>query len=262
MEIVVLVKQVPDTESLIQISGDGKTIKTEDIKWVMNPYDEFAVEEALRIREAQGGTVTILTAGPQKATETIRTALAMGADKGVHINDVSAAGSDGLATAKLLSAALRDLPYDLIIGGMRAVDEDKYQVASAVAEYLGIPQITQVIKEEVTDGKITCESVIEGGTLVTEASLPVLFTAQRGLNEPRYASLPGIMKAKKKPIDVKTVADLGVDAGEVGLSNNKVQVVSLSYPPERSAVKMIEGESADAIAAALVKVLKEEAKVI
>jgi electron transfer flavoprotein beta subunit len=131
-----------------------------------------------------------------------------------------------------------------------------------VAEYLGIPQITQVIKEEISDGKITCESVIEGGMLVTEASLPVLFTAQRGLNEPRYASLPGIMKAKKKPIDVKTVADLGVDAGEVGLSNNKVQVVSLSYPPERSAVKMIEGESADEQASALVKVLKEEAKVI
>jgi electron transfer flavoprotein beta subunit len=262
MEIVVLVKQVPDTESLIQIAGDGKTIKTDDIKWVMNPYDEFAVEEALRIRDAQGGTVTILTAGPQKATETIRTALAMGADKGVHINDAAAEGSDGLATAKLLSAALQGMPYDLIIGGMRAVDEDKYQVASAVAEYLGIPQITQVIKEEVSEGKITCESVIEGGTLVTEASLPVLFTAQRGLNEPRYASLPGIMKAKKKPIEVKSVSDLGVEAGEVGLANNKVQVLSLSYPSERTAVQMIEGETADDQAAALVKILKEEAKVI
>lgn len=262
MEIVVLVKQVPDTESLIQISGDGKTIKTEDIKWVMNPYDEFAVEEALRIREAQGGTVTILTAGPQKATETIRTALAMGADKGVHILDAAAEGSDGLATAKLLSAALKEMPYDVIIGGMRAVDEDKYQVASAVAEYLGIPQVTQVIKEEISEGKIICESVIEGGTLVTEASLPVLFTAQRGLNEPRYASLPGIMKAKKKPIDVKSVSDLGVDSGEVGLANNKVKVESLSYPPERTAVKMIEGESADDQAAELVKILKEEVKVI
>ena len=262
MEIVVLVKQVPDTESLIQISGDGQTVKKDDIKWVMNPYDELAVEEALQIKAAQGGTVTILSFGPQKATETIRTALAMGADQGVHINDPAAEGSDGLATAKLLSAALKEMSYDLIIGGMRAVDEDKYQVGSAVAEYLNIPQITQVIKEEIADGKITCESVIEGGTVVTEASLPVLFTTQRGLNEPRYASLPGIMKAKKKPIDVKTVADLGVDAGEVGAANNKVRVVGLSYPPERTAVRMIEAETADEQAAELVKLLKEEAKVI
>ena len=262
MEIVVLVKQVPDTESLIQIAGDGRSIKTDDIKWVINPYDEFAVEEALRIKEAQGGTVTILTFGPQKATETIRTALAMGADKGVHILDPAAEGSDGLATAKLLAAALKGMSYDLVIGGMRAVDEDKYQVGSAVAEYLNIGQITQVIKEEIVDGKITCESVIEGGTVVTETSLPVLFTTQRGLNEPRYASLPGIMKAKKKPIEVKTVADLGVDAGEVGAANNKVKVLSLGYPPERSAVRMIEGETADEQAAALVKALKEEAKVI
>lgn len=262
MEIVVLVKQVPDTESLIQISGDGKTIRKDDIKWVMNPYDEIGVEEALRIREAQGGTVTILSFGPQKATETIRTALAMGADKGVHINDPAAEGSDGLATAKLLSAALKGMAYDLIIGGMRAVDEDKYQVGSAVAEYLGIAQITQVVKETLSEGKISCESVIEGGMVVTEALLPVLFTTQRGLNEPRYASLPGIMKAKKKPIEVKTAADLGVDAGEVGLANNKVQVLGLSYPPERTAVRMVAGETADEKAAALVKILREEVKVI
>jgi electron transfer flavoprotein beta subunit len=186
----------------------------------------------------------------------------MGADKGVHILDPSAEGSDGLATAKLLSAALKEMPYDLIIGGMRAVDEDKYQVGSAVAEYLNLPQITQVIKEEIADGKITCESVIEGGTVVTEASLPVLFTTQRGLNEPRYASLPGIMKAKKKPIEVKTAADLGVDAGEVGAANNKVRLVGLSYPPERTAVRMIEAETADDQAAELVKILREEIKVV
>jgi electron transfer flavoprotein beta subunit len=262
MEIVVLVKQVPDTESLIQISADGKTIRKDDIKWVMNPYDEIAVEEALRIRESQGGTVTILSFGPQKATETIRTALAMGADKGVHINDPAAEGSDGLATAKLLSAALKGMSYDLIIGGMRAVDEDKYQVGSAVAEYLGIAQITQVVKETLSEGKIVCESVIEGGTLVTEAVLPVLFTTQRGLNEPRYASLPGIMKAKKKPIEVKTAADLGVDAGEVGLAAGKVRVLGLSYPPERTAVRMVAGETAEEKAAALVKILREEVKVI
>ena len=262
MQIVVLVKQVPDTESLVQIASDGQSIRTEDIKWVMNPYDEFAVEEALRISKAHGGTVTILGFGPKKAVETIRTGLAMGAEKGIHILDPVADGSDGLATAKLLAAALRQMPYDLIIGGMRAVDEDKYQVGAAVAEYLNIPQITQVIKEEIVDGKITCESVTEGGTVVTEAALPVLFTAQRGLNEPRYASLPGIMKAKKKPIEVKTVADLGVDAKEVGAANNKVRVVQMSYPPERTAIRMIEGETAEEQATELVRILKEEAKVL
>ncbi len=139
MEIVVLVKQVPDTESLIEIAGDGVSIKTQDIKWVMNPYDEIAVEEALQIREAQGGAVTVVSMGWDKAVETIRTALAMGADKGIHINDPAAQGSDALATARILSAALKDIPFDLIIAGHRAVDEDNFQVAAAVAEFLDIP---------------------------------------------------------------------------------------------------------------------------
>jgi electron transfer flavoprotein beta subunit len=262
MEIVVLVKQVPDTEAMVQIAGDGKSIKTDDIKWIMNPYDEIAVEEALRIKEAQGGAVTILSLGAQKAQETIRTALAMGADKGIHINDPAAQGSDALATAKILAAALKQMPYDLIIAGHRAVDEDNFQVGAAVAELLGIPQISMVIKEELADGKIRCHRVIEGGTVVVEASLPVLFTTQRGLNEPRYASLPGIMKAKKKPLDVKTVADLGLDAAAVGQANRKVRINALRYPPQRQAVKMVQGETPAEIAASLVKVLHEEAKLI
>ncbi len=262
MEIVVLVKQVPDTESLIQIAGDGVSIKTEDLKWVMNPYDEFAVEEALRIKEAQGGTVTILSMGPAKAMETIRTALAMGADKGIHINDPAAEGSDALGIAKALAAAVKQVPFDLIIAGMRAVDGDNYQVASAVAEILGIPQITQVIKEEITGDTIRCHQVVEGGIAVIEAKLPVLFTTQRGLNEPRYASLPGIMKAKKKPVDAKTVADLGVDAGSVGAQHRKVKVVALKPPPTRKAITMIQGEDPASLAAELVKKLHEEAKVI
>lgn len=262
MEIVVLVKQVPDTESLIQIAGDGASIKTDDIKWVMNPYDEIAVEEALQIRDAQSGTVTILSMGPQKAQETIRTALAMGADKGIHINDPAAEGSDALATAKILAAALKDMPCDLIIAGQRAVDEDNYQVPAAVAEYMGVPQISLVVKAEVGDGKITCHRTIEGGTVVIETSLPALFTTQRGLNEPRYASLPGIMKAKKKPLDVKTIADLGIDPASVGSDNRKVKIKSLNFPPERQAVRMIEGDSAGAIGDELVRVLHEETKVI
>ncbi|UCF93453.1 MAG: electron transfer flavoprotein subunit beta/FixA family protein [Desulfobacterales bacterium] len=262
MEVVVLVKQVPDTEALVQIAGDGQSIKTEDIKWIMNPYDELAVEEALRIREAQGGTVTILSMGPPKAQETIRTALAMGADKGIHINDPLAEGSDALATAKVLSAALKQIPYDLIIAGQRAVDEDNYQIGAAVAEFLDIPQISLVIEQKIADGKIRCRRVIDGGTVVVEASLPALFTTQRGLNEPRYASLPGIMKAKKKPLEVKTLADLGIDPAGVGKEKRKVKIKALSYPPQRQAVKMITGETASAIAASVVKVLHEETKVI
>lgn len=262
MNIVVLVKQVPDTESLIQIADDRVSIKKQDIKWIMNPYDELAVEEALRIKEAQGGTVTILSFGPEKAIETIRTALAMGADQGVHIKDPAAEGSDSLATAKLLAAALKNIPYDLIIAGHRAVDEDNYQVASAVAELLGIPQVSMVNKAEVSEGKITCHRTIEGGTVVVEAALPALFTTQRGLNEPRYASLPGIMKAKKKTVDVKTVADLGVDAACVGAANRKVKIKALNLPPQRQAVRMIEGEAAAAKAAELAKILHEETKII
>ena len=262
MEIVVLVKQVPDTEALVQIADDGVSIKTQDIKWVMNPYDELAVEEALRIRDAQSGTVTILSVGTDKAQETIRTALAMGADKGVLVSDPAAEGSDSLGTAKILTAALKEIPYDLILVGQRAVDEDNYQVGSAVAEMLSIPQVSIVTKVELSDGKILCTRAIEGGSVVVEASLPALFTTQRGLNEPRYASLPGIMKAKKKPLEVKSLADIGVDAGAVGSGNRKLKIKSLNLPPERQAVKMVEGDSPAAVAAELVKILHDEAKVI
>jgi electron transfer flavoprotein beta subunit len=262
MDIVVLVKQVPDTESLVQIAADGVSIKKDDIKWVMNPYDELAVEEALRIKEAKGGSVTILSVGGQKAQETIRTALAMGADKGIHVNDPKAEGSDSLAVARILAAAIKTLPFHLIIAGQRGVDEDNYQVGAAVAEFLGIPHISLVIKAEVLDGKIRCQRVIEGGAVVVEAPLPALFTTQRGLNDPRYASLPGIMKAKKKPLELKTIADLGLDPAVVGAAGRKVVVKTLRLPPQRKAVRMITGDTPEAVASELVRVLHDEAKLI
>jgi electron transfer flavoprotein beta subunit len=262
MDIVVLVKQVPDTEALVQIAGDGVSIKKDDIKWVMNPYDELAVEEALRIKEAKGGTVTILSVGPQKAQETIRTALAMGADKGIHVNDPKAEGSDSLAVARILAAAIKNVPFNVIIAGQRGVDEDNYQVGAALAEFLGIPHVSLVVKAELLDGKIRCHRVIEGGTVVVEAPLPALFTTQRGLNEPRYASLPGIMKAKKKPLEVKTLADLGIEPATVGSAGRKVVVKGLRLPPQRQAVRMITGETPEAVAAELVRVLHDEAKLI
>ncbi len=262
MDIVVLVKQVPDTESLVQIAGDGKSIKKDDIKWVMNPYDELAGEEALRITEATGGSVTVVAVGPQKAQETLRTALAMGADKGVHVNDPVAEGGDALATAKILAAVVKGLPFDLIICGQRAVDEDNYQVGAAVAEFLGIPHISIVAKAEVLDGRIRCHRTVEGGTVVVEAPLPALFTTQRGLNEPRYASLPGIMKAKKKPIEVKTIAALGLDPATVGAAGRKLIIQALRLPPERKAVRMIPADTPAAAAEELVRILHTEAKLI
>mgnify|MGYP001824768751 CR=1 FL=1 len=260
MEIIVLLKQVPSTEAMVEVDESGKAIKTTEINWVISPYDEFAVEEALRIKEAQGGTVTILTVGLDKAQEAMRTAMAMGADQGVLINDPAAVGRDGLATAKVLSAALKVMNYDVIVAGQRAVDDEGYQVPTAVAELLVIPAVTLVIKAEVADGKLRCTRTVEGGTVTLEAPLPALFTTQRGLNEPRYASLPGVMKAKKKPLEVKTLADLGLETA--ALDSAKTEVVALNPPPERKAGRMIEGDTAQAKAEALVKALHDEAKVI
>lgn len=259
MEIVVLLKQVPATESYIGIADDGVSIKTDDIKWVINPYDEYAVEEALRIKETYGGTVTILSVGPQKTTETIRTALAMGADKGILVNDPSTTTYDGLGIARILAAVLKSIPFDLIIAGQRAIDDDNFLVGTAVAEFLGIPNISLVVKEEISEGKIKCHRTIEGGTVVLESPLPVLITTQRGLNEPRYASLPGIMKAKRKPLDVKTLADIELDTAKTAAST---RIVALKFPMERKGGKIIQGNSAQAKAAELIRFLSEEAKVL
>ncbi|MFO7714757.1 electron transfer flavoprotein subunit beta/FixA family protein [Desulfosarcina sp.] len=256
MEIAVLLKQVPATESLIEIADDGIAIKNEGINWVMNPYDELAVEEALQIRSAGGGTVTVFTLGPEKAVEALRTALAMGADTAVRI-DPQGEQLDGLATAKVLAGELKKGAFDLIIAGHRAVDDDNFQVGPAVAELMGIPHISMVTHQELKEGRIRCTRTIDGGTLVLETGLPALITTQRGLNEPRYASLPGIMKAKKKPIDTRTLSETGTDPGEP-----MVRTIAMRVPPQRKGGRIIEGDSAAAKAAALVKALREEAKVL
>lgn len=258
MEIFVLLKQVPATESLIEIADNGVAIKTDGLKYVINPYDELAVEEALKVREAQGGAVTIVSVGPKKAAEAIRTALAMGADKGILI-DPGDLTLDGLGVAKVLAAAIRNETWDLIIAGHRAVDDDNYQVGAAVAELLGIANISMVIAAEIGDGAIQCQCTVEGGTKTVKAALPALITTQRGLNDPRYASLPGIMKAKKKPLDTKRIADLGLDAA--GLAP-LATVRRLQPPPQRKAGRIIDGDSARAKAAQLAKALVDEAKVI
>jgi len=259
VDIIVLLKQVPATETSIAIADDGKRINPDGVKWVMNPFDEFAVEEALQMKQKHGGTVTILSMGPDKAVEAIRTALAMGADTGMLINDPAAADCDGLATARVLAAALKTLAFDVIIAGQRAMDDDNYLVGAAVAEFLDIPHISMVISQEITDGTIRCRRTIEGGTVVLEAPLPVLFTTQRGLNEPRYASLPGIMKAKKKPVETKILADVGLTPDEIAPT---VEIIRMKTPPERTGGRMIDGDSAADKAKKLVRLLREEARVI
>ena len=264
MNILVCLKQVPDTESQIKIAPDGKAIVTDNIKWVMNPYDECAVEEALRIKEKFGGEVTIIGVGPKRVTEAIRTALAMGADKGILVDDPALTGTDSLGTARVLAAVIKDLEYNMILCGKQGVDDDSAVVGSNLAELLDIPQVSVVVKLEISeDGSVVkAHKEVEGGAFVIEAALPALITAQKGLNEPRYASLPGIMKAKKKPLDVKTIADLGVDAGEVGESGAKIKVIQITPPEERAVGKMVEGETPQEKADKLASLLHEEAKII
>jgi len=189
MNIVACVKQVPDTEAQIKLKADGSGIEEGGIKWVMNPYDEFGVEEALRLKEKRGGEVTIVSVGPARAMETIRTALAMGADKGIHICDPALDSADAFATATALAAAIKGIPHDIIFCGQRSIDDDSAQVGAVLAELLGIPQITVVTKLEYTDTAVKAIRPIEGAQLLIESPLPCVVTAQKGLNEPRYASL-------------------------------------------------------------------------
>jgi electron transfer flavoprotein beta subunit len=250
------VKQVPDTETQIKVKPDGSGIDETGIKWVMNPYDEFGVEEALRLKEKSGGEVVIVSLGPARALETIRTALAMGADRGIHILDAAFDGADAYTTASAIAAAVKGIPYDLIFCGQRAIDDDSGQVGAVLAELLDIPQVTVVTKVDVDGSAVKVIRPIEGAQLLIESSLPCVVTAQKGLNEPRYASLPGIMKAKKKPVDVKDAASLGITV------DMKARVVKTSPPPARPPGKIICGDDPAVKAKELARLLREEAKVI
>ena len=212
MDILVLLKQVPATESFITIADSGSTIKPDGLKYVINPYDELAVEEALKIREAQGGSVTILSVGPAKAAEAIRTGLAMGADRGVLI-DPQDSVCDALGTAKLLAAAIKNESCDLIIAGHRAVDDDNYQVGAAVAELLGIANISMVISTLTSaDGKIIqCQCTVEGGTKTVKAALPALITTQRGSQRSALCQPAGYHEGQEETSwTPRALADLGV----------------------------------------------------
>lgn len=265
MNIVVLLKQTPDTESVIRIAGDGRSIVTDDLKWIINPYDEFAVEAALRLKEKHGGSVTIVSWGTQRVVESIRTALAMGADSGVLVDDPALEGSDSLATAKALAAAVKELNPDVVLCGSRAVDYDLAQRGPMVAEILGLPHLALAVSLTSDGAKVTIERPIEGGKVTVESALPAVVTmgGSHAVWSPRYASLPGIMKAKKKPLAIKKLADLGLDAGEFGGGAAKVRITSLEMPPERAPGRVVNGVLDTAgKAKELVRLLHEEAKVI
>ena len=259
MKIVVCVKQVPDTETRIRVAPEGNANLEKDLNSIDSPFDECAIEEALRIKEARGGEVVLVTVGPDRAQSALRTGLAMGADAAVHVKDPVLDAADTLATARALAAAIKSLaPFDLVLTGQQGVGGDNSQVPGLLAELLDLPQVTVAVKLEVQDGKALVEREVEGARETWETSLPAVISAQKGLNEPRYASLKGIMAAKKKPIDVKDAAALGLDPSAI---RPLTRVVALELPPARPAVRMIEGDP-DAQASELLRLLHEEAKVI
>jgi electron transfer flavoprotein beta subunit len=259
MKVVVCVKQVPDTETKVRIAPDGAAIVESDVNWIPSPYDDFAVEEAIRITEAKGGEVVLVTVGPERAQSALRTGLAMGADSAVHVKDARLDATDTLGTARALAAAIRTLaPFDIVLCGQQGVGGDNSQVPGLLAELLDLPQVTVAVKIDLQDGRAVVEREVEGGREVWETPLPAVISAQKGLNEPRYASLKGIMAAKKKPIQTLDAAALGLDAGALA---PRLRVTALELPPPRPAVKMIQGD-AQTQARELIRLLHEEAKVI
>jgi electron transfer flavoprotein beta subunit len=261
MNSFVAIAYVPDTETRIKIAPDGKSIDEADVKWIVSPYDEYALEEALRIKEAKGaGTVRVAAVGPERAKTGLRECLARGADDAVWIDSGGARYLDAFATARALAAVAKEGSYDFFWFGQKGVGYDESLVGPMVAELLDLPHVGNVIKLEVGEGKITAYREIEGAHEVVESSLPVVLTAQKGLNEPRYASLKGIMGAKKKPIAEKKLADLSVPEAEP--ANAKVRWRKLELPPPRQACKLIPADDAAAAARELVRLLREEAKVI
>ncbi|MGK5085203.1 electron transfer flavoprotein subunit beta/FixA family protein [Bdellovibrionota bacterium FG-1] len=256
MNIYVCIKQVPDTETKIKLNADNSWIDTAGIKWIMSSFDEVAVEEALRLREKNAGsTVTILSAGPARVVEAIRTALAMGADNGIHI-EIPETADNNLA-AKALGAALKkEAKIDVVFTGKEAVDDGAAQTSQLIAEYAGIPHVTVATAIEY-GATVKVKREIEGGAYeMFEAPMPLLIAAQKGLNEPRYASLPNIMKAKKKEIKALKMADLGVSEAD-----QKIRYKNFQMPAPKQAGKKIAGDPA-AQAKELVRLLHEEAKVV
>jgi electron transfer flavoprotein beta subunit len=263
VHIWVLVKQVPDSEAMVQIKADGSGVEVED-RYTLNFFDSLAVEEALRIKEqVGGGQVTVISLGGQKSIEALRTGIAMGADEAMLLEDPAFAGGDEYATAKALAAAMKGKEWDMILCGREAFDDSAGIVGPLVAEFLGIPHITTVVKVDLASGgqQVIVEREIEGGKEVIKAPLPVLISAQKGLNEPRVPPVMGVMKAMRAEIERLDLAAIGLSQAEAGKAGSREEIVRYHRPPERSPVTMIQGEAAHMVKE-LVDLLKEEAKVI
>ena len=247
---VVCIKQVADTETRVKVAADGKMLDPAGVTWILNPYDEFALEQALRIKESSGaGEVVVVSLGGASVQTTLRNALAMGADRAVHLK-TDAPVVDPLVVAKALAAEIQGLSPRIVWLGKQAVDDDQAQVGPMLGEMLSWPCVTVVAKMELSGEQAVVEREIEGGREVVEVELPAVLAADKGLNEPRYASLKGIMAAKKKPIDEKTAS----------LSDPGLEILSMALPTARSAGRIV-GEGAGAVPE-LVRLLREEAKVI
>lgn len=248
MKIVACVNHVPDTETKVKVGGDGKSIDGASVNYMLNPYDEFAAEAALKLKEQFGGETIALSLGPEANRESLRKALAMGVDKAVLLKDDTV--RDSFSVAQGLAEELRELKPDCVLFGKQSIDYADEQIPVLVAELLGFPSISVAVKLEAKEGKVVCEREIEGGHEVVESSFPVVISAQKGLNEPRYPSLKGIMAAKTKPIEEKPAKPFP----------SGVEVLSMMKPPAKSAGKIV-GTDASSVPE-LVRLLQEEAKVI
>ncbi len=260
MNIYVFVKRVPDTESKIRINHETNSINEEGLNFVLSPYDEYAVEEALRLREAGGGKVTVVTVGAEDALTTLKKCLAMGADEAVLLKDETPETYDGLRTAKIIARAVEKkfADHSLLLFGKQSVGADNAQIPSMVAELLGLPQANVVTKLEIEGNKGMAHREIEGALEKISFSLPAIISAQKGLNEPRYETLKGIMAAKKKEIPVIALADLELKDEDI---TPLLEVTKMESPPQRQAGRVVEDEPAEA-AKQMVKFLHDEAKVI
>ncbi len=257
VKCIVCVTSVPDTASVIKIDSDGKIAET-GIKWIVSPFDEYALEEALKITEAKGGEVVAVTYGPKRAEAALRDCLARGAHKAVHVIGGEATQGDSLTIAKVLAAAIKDRAADLVLCGVQGVGTDCSQVGPMLAELLDLPHVATVTKLEMGEGSFNAGRDVEGGQEQVECSLPALITTQKGLNEPRYAALKGIMAAKRKPVEKLQAGDIIAEGADPYYA-----VRSLELPPDKEAGKIIQGEDdPEAAAAELVKLLHEEAKAI
>ncbi len=257
MNIYVCIKQVPDTETKIKLTSDQTGIDVTGIKWIISPYDELAIEEGLRLRDKNpGSTVTVLSAGPARVVEAMRNALAMGADSAIHVDLPE--NADNNWVAKSLAGALKkESKVDVIFTGKEAIDDGAAQVSQLIAQYLDISYVTVVLGAEYTATSVKCKREIEGGSFeIVESNFPVLIAAQKGLNEPRYASLPNIMKAKKKEVKALKASDVGTSEGD-----QKIRYKNFQLPPPKQVGKKITGDPATQ-AKELVRLLHEEAKVV